>query len=155
MCFVQEGGPYPSSLTSTCRGTGNWAREMVDTSRSSAYTLPGRVFAARDCGAHACHRSPLRSRCGRNRVRGHGRRGQLLFSFHALEDIQCMAERRRGVIAGVAWISRCAACSVWKARELHVADGGWDSGTLFRRACAAVRTLAQHHFHSAPRSRHK
>jgi hypothetical protein len=65
------------------------------------------------------------------------------YDFHALETIQCMAERRRGGETGVAWVEALRADSVWKAHQA----GGWESGgwdpRLFEACLCRTQTLAQ------------
>jgi hypothetical protein len=60
------------------------------------------------------------------------------YDFHALEAIQCMAERRRGGETGVAALQALRGDAVWKARDA----GGWDP-RLFEACLARSHTLAQ------------
>ena len=55
------------------------------------------------------------------------------YDFHALEVIQCMAERRRGGETGVAALQALRGDAVWKAMDA----GGWQR----RLGSAAVRGL--------------
>ena len=48
------------------------------------------------------------------------------YDFHALETIQCMAERRRGGETGIAAVRALRGAAVWKAMEA----GGWSAGGL-------------------------
>ncbi|MEX2114449.1 MAG: hypothetical protein WD845_14745 [Pirellulales bacterium] len=65
------------------------------------------------------------------------------YDFHALEVIQCMAERRRGGESGVAAVQGLRGDNVWKA----LAAGGWDAGgwdpKLFEACLSRSQTLAQ------------
>jgi hypothetical protein len=65
------------------------------------------------------------------------------YDFHALETIQCMAERRRGGETGVAAVRALRGPAVWKAMDA----GGWDSGgwapRLFEACLSRSHTLAQ------------
>jgi len=65
------------------------------------------------------------------------------YDFHALEVIQCMAERRRGGETGVAWVEALRGDAVWRAMEA----GGWDAGgfspQLFKACLCRSQTLAQ------------
>jgi hypothetical protein len=64
------------------------------------------------------------------------------YDFHALEVIQCMAERRRGGETGVAWIQALRGEPVWKAMQAGSwRDGGWDAG-LFEACLCRSQTLA-------------
>ena len=65
------------------------------------------------------------------------------YDFHALEVIQCMAERRRGGETGVAWVAALRGEPVWEAMEAGSFDrGGWDP-ELFRSCLCRSQTLAQ------------
>jgi hypothetical protein len=65
------------------------------------------------------------------------------YDFHALEAIQCMAERRRGGETGVAAVQGLRGDSVWKAKEAGRWDaGGWDP-RLFEACLSRSHTLAQ------------
>ena len=65
------------------------------------------------------------------------------YDFHALEVIQCMAERRKGGETGVAAVHGLQGESVWKAMEA----GGWNQGgwnpRLFEACLSRSHTLAQ------------
>jgi len=65
------------------------------------------------------------------------------YDFHALEVIQCMAERRRGGETGVAAIQAIRGDAVWQAREAGSwKEGGWDP-KLFEACLSRSQTLAQ------------
>jgi hypothetical protein len=65
------------------------------------------------------------------------------YDFHALETIQCMAERRRGGETGVAALQALRGDAVWKA----LAAGSWEAGgwdpKLFEACLCRSQTLAQ------------
>jgi hypothetical protein len=65
------------------------------------------------------------------------------YDFHALETIQCMAERRRGGETGVAALQALRGEAVWKALK----SGSWDKGgldpRLFEACLARSHTLTQ------------
>src|SRR5262245_31671743 len=65
------------------------------------------------------------------------------YDFHALEVIQCMAERRKGGETGVRALQALHGESVWKA----MAAGGWDAGgwdaKLFEACLCRSQTLTQ------------
>jgi hypothetical protein len=66
-----------------------------------------------------------------------------IYDFHALETIQCMAERRRGGETGVVAMHALRGESVWKAMAAGSwAAGGWDS-RLFEACLSRSQTLAQ------------
>ena len=60
------------------------------------------------------------------------------YDFHALEVIQCMAERRRGGETGVAAMHALRGNAVWNTMEA----GGWDA-RLFEACLSRSHTLAQ------------
>ena len=65
------------------------------------------------------------------------------YDFHALETIQCMAERRQGGETGVAWLHALRGNAVWDALESGSwKSGGWNPG-LFAACLARSQTLAQ------------
>ena len=66
-----------------------------------------------------------------------------IYDFHALETIQCMAERRRGGETGVVAMHALRGDSVWEAMEAGSwAGGGWDP-KLFESCLSRSQTLAQ------------
>jgi hypothetical protein len=76
--------------------------------------------------------------------------GQDVYDFHALETIQCMAERRKGGETGVTAVTGLKGENVWKA----LAAGSWDKGgwdpRLFEMCLARSQTLAQPEASSTP-----
>ncbi len=65
------------------------------------------------------------------------------YDFHALETIQCMAERRHGGETGVAWLEALRGDSVWKSMQQGSwPRGGWDP-QLFEACLCRSQTLAQ------------
>jgi hypothetical protein len=70
------------------------------------------------------------------------------YDFHALETIQCMAERRRGGETGVAALQALRGDAVWKAMGAGSWPvGGWDP-RLFDACLSRSHTLAQPHTYS-------
>jgi hypothetical protein len=61
-----------------------------------------------------------------------------IYDFHALEMIQCMAERRRGGETGVAAVQALRGDAVWEAMKA----GAWD-GRLFEACLARSQDLEQ------------
>jgi hypothetical protein len=65
------------------------------------------------------------------------------YDFHALETIQCMAERRQGGETGVIAVQGLRGESVWKAMDA----GGWGAGgwdpRLFEACLSRSQTLSQ------------
>jgi hypothetical protein len=65
------------------------------------------------------------------------------YDFHALEVIQCMAERRQGGETGVAAVHGLKDDAVWQAMDAGSWDaGGWDPD-LFEACLSRSQTLAQ------------
>jgi hypothetical protein len=65
------------------------------------------------------------------------------YDFHALEAIQCMAERRRGGETGVAAMQALRGDAVWQAMQAgNWNSGGWDP-RLFEACLCRSQTLAQ------------
>lgn len=65
------------------------------------------------------------------------------YDFHALEVIQCMAERRRGGETGVVAMQALRGDDVWKAMFTgNWSRGGWDP-KLFEACLSRSQTLAQ------------
>lgn len=65
------------------------------------------------------------------------------YDFHALETIQCMAERRRGGETGVVALQALRGDAVWKALDAGSwGKGGWDP-RLFEACLSRTQTLAQ------------
>ncbi|NKB69511.1 MAG: hypothetical protein GKR89_20770 [Candidatus Latescibacteria bacterium] len=65
------------------------------------------------------------------------------YDFHALEVIQCMAERRQGGETGVAAVQGIKGDAVWQAMEAGSWEaGGWDP-MLFEACLSRTQTLNQ------------
>lgn len=65
------------------------------------------------------------------------------YDFHALETLQCMAERRKGGETGVVALQALRGDSVWQAMAgQDWASGGWDP-RLFEACLSRSQTLAQ------------
>lgn len=65
------------------------------------------------------------------------------YDFHALETIQCMAERRKGGETGVAALQALRGDAVWKALEVGTWQAGGCERALFEACVARSQTLAQ------------
>lgn len=66
-----------------------------------------------------------------------------IYDFHALEMMQCMAERRKGGETGVAAVQALSGDAVWKAMsQTSWSAGGWNP-RLFEACLSRSQTLAQ------------
>lgn len=66
-----------------------------------------------------------------------------IYDFHALEVIQCMAERRKGGETGVSAVQGLRGDAVWHAMSAgNWSKGGWDRA-LFEACLCRSQTLAQ------------
>ncbi|MEX1232391.1 MAG: hypothetical protein WEB58_19250 [Planctomycetaceae bacterium] len=65
------------------------------------------------------------------------------YDFHALEVIQCMAERRKGGETGVVAVQALQGDAIWQGMDAgNWNDGGWDP-RLFEACLSRSQTLAQ------------
>jgi hypothetical protein len=117
-----------------------WAKEMFDTSRSLGIPfLAGSSLPVtwRMPSVDLPHGSDLSEVI----CLAHG--GLDSYDFHALETIQCMAERRRGGETGVAALQALRGDAVWQAMEAGSwRGGGWDA-ELFEACLCRSQTLTQ------------
>lgn len=117
-----------------------WAEEMVETSRSMGFP-----FLAGSSLPVTWRMPSLDMPFGADieEVLGVAFGKTDIYDFHALEMIQCMAERRRGGETGVVAMHALRGESVWRAMEAASwRDGGW-SPRLFEACLARSHTLAQ------------
>jgi hypothetical protein len=117
-----------------------WAREMVDTARKMSFpflagsSLPVTFRMPSLDLPHGAEVDEMMC-VAMGRVDS--------YDFHALEVIQCMAERRRGGERGVVGLQALRGETVWKAMQAGSwKAGGWDPG-LFDACLCRSQTLAQ------------
>ncbi len=117
-----------------------WAREMVDLSRELKFPfLAGSSLPV--TWRMPSIEMPSGAEVEETVCVAHG--GVDSYDFHALEAIQCMAERRRGGETGVAAVQGLRGEAVWKAMDAGRWDaGGWDP-RLFEACLSRSQTLAQ------------
>ncbi len=117
-----------------------WAKEMVETARDLGFPLMA------GSSLPVTWRTPsLDMPYGAEveEVLGVGYGGLDSYDFHALEMIQCMAERRRGGETGVSAVEALRGEAVWRAMGAGSwRDGGWDP-ILFEACLSRSHTLAQ------------
>jgi hypothetical protein len=118
----------------------DWAKEMVETSRAMKFPfLAGSSLPV-------TFRMPavdLPSGAEVEEIVCVAMGGVDSYDFHALEVIQCMAERRKGGETGVVGLQALRGEPVWKALAAGSwKDGGWDP-RLFDACLCRSQTLAQ------------
>lgn len=117
-----------------------WAKEMVDTARALGFPLlagSSLPVTWRIPAIDMPHGAEV------DEVLCIAMGGVDSYDFHALETIQCMAERRKGGETGVAALQALRGDGVWKAMEAGSwQKGGWDP-ELFEACLCRSQTLAQ------------
>jgi len=117
-----------------------WAREMVDTSRKMGFGLLAGSSLPVTWRMPAID-LPYGAEVEEVMCVAFG--GVDSYDFHALEVIQCMAERRRGGEQGVIHVQALRGDNVWKAMSAGSwKAGGWDPA-LFEACLCRSQTLAQ------------
>lgn len=138
--FRQDGRTTPVFSDKHLSWKWEWAKEMTDTSRSMGFPfLAGSSL-------------PVTWRMPSIDMPYGGDVEEVLcvafgavdiYDFHALETIQCMAERRRGGETGVVAMQALRGPAVWEAMQAGSwAAGGWDP-KLFEACLSRSQTLAQ------------
>jgi hypothetical protein len=138
--FRQDGRATPVFNDKHLSWKWEWAKEMVDTARSMGFPfLAGSSLPVtwRMPAVDVPYGADLEE------VLCIGYGGVDSYDFHALETIQCMAERRRGGETGVVAMHALRGEPVWQA----MAAGSWNAGgwgpRLFQAALTRSQTLAQ------------
>ena len=117
-----------------------WAKEMVDTSREMNFPFLAGSSLPVTWRMPAID-LPLDAEVEEVMCVAMG--GVDSYDFHALEVIQCMAERRKGGETGVVALQALRGEPVWKAMEAgSFKAGGWDT-KLFDACLCRSQTLAQ------------
>jgi hypothetical protein len=118
----------------------DWAREMVETARSLRFPLLAGSSLPVTWRMPALD-MPYGAEVEEVLGLAHG--AVDVYDFHALEMIQCMAERRRGGETGVVAVHALRGDPVWKALEADSwSKGGWDP-RLFEACLARSHALWQ------------
>ncbi len=138
--FRQEGRTTPVFNDKHLSWNWEWAKEMVETSRSMGFPfLAGSSLPV--TWRMPSVDMPFGAEVEEVLCVAFG--GVDSYDFHALETIQCMAERRRGGETGVAAVQALRGAPVWKA----LAAGSWPAGgwdpRLFEACLARSQTLSQ------------
>jgi hypothetical protein len=138
--FGQDGRTTPVFNDKHLSWNWDWAREMVDTARTLGFPLQAGSSLPVTWRMPALD-MPFGAEV--EEVLGIAHGAVDVYDFHALEMIQCMAERRRGGETGVAAMQALRGDSVWQALEAGSwSGGGWDP-RLFEACLARSQTLAQ------------
>jgi hypothetical protein len=138
--FAKDGRTAPVFNDKHLAWKWEWAKEMVDTARKMGFPLL------------AGSSLPVTWRMPAIDLPAGGQPEELLcvafggldvYDFHALETLQCMAERRRGGETGVKAVHALKGEAVWTAMAAGAwAAGGWDP-RLFEACLSRSQTLAQ------------
>jgi hypothetical protein len=117
-----------------------WAKEMVETARSMGFPLlagSSLPVTWRMPAIDMPYGAPV------DEVLGIGFGPRDIYDFHALEMIQCMAERRRGGETGVVAVQALRGQAVWDALQAGSWAAGGFSARLFEACLCRSQTLAQ------------
>ncbi len=138
--FKEDGKSVPMFNDKHLSWKWSWAKEMVDTARAMDFPyLAGSSLPVtwRMPSIDMPHGAEV------DEVMCLAMGGVDSYDFHALEVIQCMAERRKGGETGVAWVEGLQGEAVWKAmKQDSWKQGGWDP-QLFESCLARSQTLSQ------------
>jgi hypothetical protein len=116
-----------------------WAKEMVDTAHALKFPLMA------GSSLPVTWRMPIvemPTNAETEEVMCLAMGGVDSYDFHALEVIQCMAERRQGGETGVKWVQAYRGDSAWKAMQAGSFDKGGFSFKLFDACMNRSQTLA-------------
>jgi hypothetical protein len=133
--FAKDGRTVPVFSDKHLSWKWEWAKEMVDTARKMGFPFLAGSSLPVTWRMPAVD-LPFGAEADEMLCVAFG--GLDVYDFHALETIQCMAERRKGGETGVAAVTGLRGDAVWKAM-----DGGvWDPA-LFEACLCRSQTLAQ------------
>ena len=138
--FQKDGRAVPIFNDKHLSWRWEWAREMVETARKRKFPfLAGSSLPVtwRMPAIDMPHGAELEE------VLCVAMGGLDSYDFHALEVIQCMAERRRGGETGVTTLQALRGNAVWKALGAGKWEAGGWSGQLFDACLCRSQTLAQ------------
>ena len=138
--FKKDGSTTPIFNDKHLSWNWEWAKEMVDTSRKMKFPLLA------GSSLPVTWRMPaveMPENAQPEEVMCLAMGGVDSYDFHALEIIQCMAERRKGGETGVKAVQAIRGEEVWK----RMASGSWEKGgwnpKLFEACMNRSQTLAQ------------
>lgn len=138
--FQEDGRATPVFNDKHLSWNYDWAKEMVDTARDLGFPLlagSSLPVTWRMPSIDLHHGAEVEEMMG-------VAFGPLdIYDFHALEMMQCMAERRRGGETGVVAMHALRGDAVWEAMAAGSwDDGGWDP-RLFEACLSRSQTLTQ------------
>ncbi len=144
--YKQDGRTAPVFNDKHLSWKWEWAREMVDTARKMGFPLLAGSSLPVTWRMPAVD-MPLGAEVEEVVCVAFG--GLDVYDFHALETIQCMAERRKGGETGVTAVTGLRGKQVWEALDARA----WDP-ELFEACLCRSQTLAQEktlsHRHPTP-----
>lgn len=138
--FRQDGRTTPVFSDKHLSWKWEWAKDMVETARSMGFP-----FLAGSSLPVTWRMPSIEMPLGAEieEMVGVGFGPVDIYDFHALEMIQCMAERRRGGETGIAAVHALRGDSVWKALKAGSWDAGGWSPKLFEACLSRSQTLNQ------------
>ena len=138
--FKEDGEVRPMFNDKHLSWKWDWAKEMVDTSRKMKF---GYMAGSSLPVTYRMPSVEMPYGAELDEVMCVAMGGIDSYDFHALETIQCMAERRKGGETGVAWVESLRGDAVWSAMD----SGAWDKGgwnpELFQSCLCRCQTLKQ------------
>jgi len=138
--FKKDGSTTPIFNDKHLSWNWEWAKEMVDTSRKLKFPLLAGSSLPITWRMPAVE---MPENAQPEEVMCLAMGGVDSYDFHALEIIQCMAERRKGGETGVKAVQAIRGEEVWK----RMASGSWEKGgwnpKLFEACMNRSQTLAQ------------
>ncbi len=143
--FKQDGRTTPVFNDKHLSWKFEWAQEMVETAKAMNFPLLAGSSLPMTWRMPAID---LPYEAEVEEMVGVAYGGLDVYDFHALEMMQCMAERRRGGETGVTSMHALRGEAVWEALgKRSWAEGGW-SPRLFEACLSRSQTLAQDEFTS-------
>lgn len=138
--FQQDGRTTPVFSDKHLSWKWEWAKEMVATAHAMGFPFLAGSSLPVTWRMPAID-MPYGAHVGEVMCVAHG--AVDIYDFHALETIQCMAERRHGGETGVAAMHALRGAAVWEAMKAGSwLEGGWDP-QLFEACLSRSHTLAQ------------
>ncbi len=138
--FREDGRSVPVFNDKHLSWKWEWAKEMVDISRELDFP-----FMAGSSLPVTWRMPAVDLPRGRkvNELIGLAFGGVDSYDFHALETMQCMAERRDDGESGVEWVEGLRGDAFWKAMSKGSFDAGGWSPELFEACLTRTQTLGQ------------